>query len=184
MVRDQPALPVGVEDGAGGEEDVDVDSRGVGLVMIVEVGELVAGFVGNVGRTVRVGTEVVLGGEPVEPGAVVGATVVGGVVGLGDVVIVGAVVVGFDVRVGAVRELVGRREEVDPGAGRRKIDEGERVEDRTEDEETVMRSCGEPGSGGAVSSVVGVSAASGAPGDGVWCWVATSGASKTRPLVT
>ena len=175
---------MGVEDGTGGDEYVDLDSRGVGLVAIVVEDELAPGLVGRVGRTVRVGTDVVVGGDPV--GAVVGPTVVGGApVGLGDDVLVGADVVGFDVCVGEVRELVGRRDELDPGAGRRKIDEGERVVERTEDDvRTVIRSCGAPGSGGAVSNEVDVSADTEAPGDGVCCRVDTSGASKTSPLVT
>lgn len=110
-----------------------MDSRGVGLVGTVVVGELAPGLVGMVGRTVRVGPEVPVG-EPVDVGGVVGVTVnVGAVVGavvLGGVV--GAVVVGFDVsggvEVGAVREDVGRREDVDPGAGRRKIEDGDNAD--------------------------------------------------------
>lgn len=199
MVRAQRELPVGVDDGAGVDEVGDCGSRGVGLVIVV-LGELVPGFVGRVGRTVRVGlgvVVVVVVGDPVVLGGVVGFTVVGGVVGpvrggVVVVVVVGADVVGLEVRGGvvaeavvdgAIREPVGRREEVDPGAGRRKIEEGE-SDDRTEDDETVVRSWGVPGRGGAVSSEVGVPAVSGAPGNGVWCWVATAGASKTSPLVT
>ena len=133
------------------------------LLVPEEVLEEPVGRVGMVGRT-RVGVLVVGTGVVVVVGADVGGEV-------GDWVPVGVGV--------TVEELVGLPERVGREVGRRMSRDGEITVDRVE-----VRLRGVPGAGGGVSNVVGVAAETGAPGDGDWCWVATGGASNTRPRVT